>query len=131
MKLLICGDREWNREAPIRKVLEQYDPKTTEVIHGDARGADRMAGRIADEMGFKVTDFPAKWTEFGRAAGFIRNRQMLKEGPDRVIAFHENIAESKGTKDMLKISEEVGVPTELHTVRSRHGSSNLPRATDN
>ena len=113
MKLLICGDRNWRQEAPIRKVLERYDPSDVTVIHGDARGADRMAGRIADEMGFSVEAFPAEWEKYGRAAGPIRNRQMLKEGPDLVIAFHADIESSKGTKDMLAISTKAGIPNEL------------------
>jgi len=115
MKLLICGDREWDQPGVIAEVLKQYDPKTTVVIHGDARGADRIAGQIASGMGFKVEKFPAEWDKYGRAAGPIRNLQMLKERPERVIAFHSNIESSKGTKNMLKISEQAGVPTELHT----------------
>lgn len=40
--------------------------------------------------------FPAKWNEHGKAAGPIRNQQMLTEGkPDVVFAFHDDIASSK------------------------------------
>lgn len=119
MKLLICGDRHWTQEAPIRKVLERYEPTAVTVIHGDAPGADRIAGRIANEMGFSVDPFPAEWEKYGRPAGPIRNRQMLKEGPDLVVAFHSDIESSKGTKDMLEISNKAGVATELHEGNTR------------
>jgi hypothetical protein len=37
-----------------------------------------------------------------RVAGPIRNQQMLDEGhPDLVIAFHDNMSESRGTRDMV------------------------------
>lgn len=83
------------------------------VIHGDARGADRMAGSVAREIGMMVIPVPAKWEEHGRSAGPIRNRAMLKLGPDLVVAMHGRIASSKGTKDMLNVAEQAGVPTIL------------------
>ena len=39
---------------------------------------------------------------------------MLEEGkPDKVLAFHEDIESSKGTKHMVKISQEAGIPVEV------------------
>jgi hypothetical protein len=87
------------------------------VIEGQARGADTMAGDWAEEAVESLEDvdhwpFPADWEQFGKAAGPIRNRQMLTEGkPDVVIAFHDFIPNSKGTKDMVEIAKEAGVPT--------------------
>jgi len=50
-------------------------------------------------------EFPARWDLYGRAAGPLRNSQMLKEGkPNLVIAFHDNLDSSKGTKDMVNKS---------------------------
>jgi hypothetical protein len=63
----------------------------------------------------KVLAFPAQWDTYGRAAGPIRNRQMLNEGrPDEVIAFHEHIDESKGTANMVKIAKAAGIPTTIY-----------------
>jgi hypothetical protein len=57
---------------------------------------------------------PAKWEIYGRSAGPIRNREMLQEcKPNFVIGFHNNIAISSGTKDMLNISKNAGVKTLL------------------
>ena len=51
--------------------------------------------------------FPADWKKYGRAAGPIRNKQMLNEGkPDLVLAFHTNIENSKGTKSMIQIAKK-------------------------
>jgi len=67
-------------------------------------------------MGFPVSTYPADWAQHGRAAGPIRNQRMLTQGkPDLVVAFHDNLEHSKGTKNMLKQATEKGVPTKLLT----------------
>jgi hypothetical protein len=60
-----------------------------------------------------VRAFPADWNRFGPAAGPIRNRLMLDENPDLVIAFHSDLSNSRGTADTVtearsrKITAEV------------------------
>src|SRR3990167_4440494 len=113
MKILVCGSREWTNEAMIRQALTRFSPKTTTVIHGAARGADRIAGKVANELGFIVRAFPANWEKFGKAAGMIRNQQMLDEGkPDLVLAFHEDITNSKGTGNMVQRAREAKIPVD-------------------
>ena len=113
MKVLICGDREWWNAKKIADRIKQL-PVGTVVIHGACRGADRIAGNAAFNHGLVVREYPARWKKYGRSAGPIRNREMLdKENPDLIIAFHESILESKGTKDMLKEATKRGIPTEL------------------
>ena len=113
MRILICGDRDWSDRAAIDQVL--LDLKPTLVIEGDARGADRMAGEAADALGIEKLVFPANWDKYKRAAGPIRNQQMLDEGhPDLVIAFHDNLAESKGTRDMVRRSMKAGLAVLLY-----------------
>lgn len=112
MKLLVCGDRNWTNGAAIMRELKRMKPQL--VIHGGARGADTLAGEAAKSLGIKVKVFPAQWDKFQRAAGPIRNQQMLDEGkPNKVLAFHADIVSSKGTKDMLKRADRAGIPTKL------------------
>jgi len=112
MKILICGDRNWTSEISIRKKIEEYNPSL--IIHGCARGADRISGKIGKEMGIEVLEFPADWEKYGKAAGPLRNEKMLKEGnPDMVIAFHKNISLSKGTKDMVRRAKQSGKKCEI------------------
>lgn len=110
MKILICGDRNWkdkDREF-IASVLQNF-PQDTTVIHGACRGVDRLGASAAQDLGFAVEVFPANWNEYGRAAGPIRNRQMLDEKPDLVLAFHDNIEESRGTKDCTTEARRRGI----------------------
>ena len=82
------------------------------VIEGGARGADRLARQVALDFGWKVVTFEAMWDTYGRAAGYIRNSQMLEEGkPEFVLAFWDG--QSRGTKDMIEQSKAFGVPVEV------------------
>ena len=114
LRILFCGSRDWTDREAIADVMKVL-PKGSVIIEGEASGADAIAREEADRLGLIVMPFPAKWKEYGRAAGPIRNAQMLKEGkPDVVVAFHENIEASKGTKNMLKQAQKAGLPTFLN-----------------
>jgi hypothetical protein len=112
--ILVTGDRNWTNESVIRRILSRF-PKGTIVVHGNARGADSIAGKIAYELQMDVRPYRADWEKYGRAAGPIRNRQMYTtEHPDVVLAFHENIEQSKGTKDMIGIAKKGNTPVILY-----------------
>src|SRR5438132_3829810 len=100
MRVLVCGHRYWSKARVIKERVARL-PAGTTVIHGASRGADTIAGKVAAELGFAVEAFPAEWSTQGKAAGPIRNRKMLDTSPDLVIAFHENLERSKGTKDCV------------------------------
>ena len=112
MKVLVCGSRDFADEKLLFDALDvahEFGP-ITQVIHGAARGADTLAGEWAEGR-IPVRAFPAKWGEYGRAAGPIRNRQMLVEGePDVVIAFFTDEKTSRGTANMVKQARGAGVP---------------------
>jgi hypothetical protein len=82
-------------------------------IEGKLHGADKIAGRVAKELGFGLCEVPANWGAFGRKAGPIRNRQMLDLKPDLVIAFHDNLTESRGTADTVREAKRRGIPVEV------------------
>jgi hypothetical protein len=117
MKVLVCGDRNWNNaEAMARELMYLSTRGDITIIHGDCRGADKMAGEFATLMGFKVIAVPAEWEKYGRRAGPVRNRKMFDENtPDLVLAFHEHIEDSKGTKDMMTYAKKKGCPVRLVT----------------
>lgn len=106
-RILVCGSRLWKDLEPIRLVLSQHNPADTVVIHGAARGADRIAGMLASIQGFRVESYPADWDRYGRAAGMIRNRQMLDTGIDTVYAFP--IGESRGTWGCINEARRRGI----------------------
>ena len=114
MKVLVCGDRRWGDLSAIMSRLEKL-PAGTVIIEGGATGADRLAQVAAVRLGFVVAEYPAEWEKYGKRAGSIRNRRMLDEKPDLVIAFHSNLAVSRGTKDTVNEARRRGIPVEIIT----------------
>lgn len=92
------------------------------IVHGGARGADRLAGAWAHDRGVTEEIHPADWAAHGRAAGPIRNAEMLASGVDLVLAFRSP-GESRGTDHMVSIARKAGVGVEVH-----HGPSSAAGA---
>ena len=64
----------------------------------------------AEKYGHEVITVDAKWEEYGDSAGPRRNKEMIEMNPDWVIAFHEHIELSKGTKHTLSLAEKSNIP---------------------
>jgi len=117
MKVLVTGDRNWTDRAAIKLWLEVlkevgYD----EVIEGEARGADTIAREEAEKLELKVDPYPANWDKYGRSAGPIRNREMLDQCPDLVLAFHSHLlTKSKGTADCVREARKRGIEVKVVT----------------
>ena len=115
MRVLICGDRNWSSMDSIVHQLSRVK-KVTLVIAGGAKGADTMGWLAAGRLGLKSKIFSANWEKYGKAAGPIRNQQMLDEGkPDLVLAFHPDLTKSKGTADMVRRAKKANVPVKMFT----------------
>ena len=115
MRVLVCGSRDWYDADAIRAELIGLNIGSDDIIiHGDCRGADRLAGMIGEELGAEVQVYRAQWHVFGKSAGPRRNQAMLDEGkPDLVLAFHWDLAQSKGTKHMVGIARAAGVEVKV------------------
>ena len=108
MKVIVCGGRDFEDHKLLNETLDEIHERMdiSCVVHGDARGADRMAAMWAHRKKIRVVPYPADWNTYGNSAGPIRNTQMLKEeNPDMVIAFPGGT----GTNHMRQISEEANV----------------------
>ncbi|MDO8596613.1 MAG: SLOG family protein [Sulfuricaulis sp.] len=99
---LICGGRKFADQAMFDDVMHQLIGMwgcPAKVVHGDAPGADKMAGTWGKKFSIEVVPVPADWDKHGNAAGPIRNEDMLiKHKPKRVIAFPGR----NGTADMVQ-----------------------------
>jgi len=108
MRLLVCGGRNYTDKAAVYAVLDKLRAKRpiTVLIHGDAAGADRLAGEWAKDRGIDLTVFPANWTKHKKAAGPERNARMLAEGkPEGVVAFPGK----DGTANMIDLATRAGL----------------------
>lgn len=107
MRVIVCGGRDYTDKSAVYRHLDQALAKHPDlvVIHGAARGADTLAGQWAEERGVPVEAFPASWGLHGKAAGHLRNQQMLDAGAQATIAFPGGA----GTRDMVNRSLNRGI----------------------
>jgi len=107
-KVLVCGGRDFSDYRRLCDVLDKLHAQRrfAALIEGGAKGADTFAHRWALERGIEATEFTADWDRFGRAAGPIRNKQMLEEGkPDLVVAFPGG----RGTASMVSLAMDANI----------------------
>ncbi len=102
---------------PIRDALVELQATwgSFEVVEGAAAGADTLARQAARDLGLPVREFRANWQRYGKAAGALRNQQMLDyllEADQRlVLAFP--LPQSRGTWDMVQRAKRVGIETRV------------------
>lgn len=112
MRILVTGSRNWTDRPAMERAIwehtEEEAPSGVLIVQGGARGADRMAADIARDWGFRHATVPALWASEGRAAGPLRNQQMIDTyEPELCLAFPEG--DSKGTWDCMDRCEKAGI----------------------
>lgn len=115
LKVLVTGSREFIDYHIIYTALDElWKTKPASgmiVIHGSARGADKIADTWAvARPDVSVVRVPADWDNDNWGAGPTRNRRMLELGPDLVLAFYQKGAANKGTTNMVNQAKAVGLP---------------------
>lgn len=108
IRVLVCGGRDYNDCHRVWTVLGDLHAVTpiAEIIHGGAPGADMWARTWGHSANLPVFEYAADWRRHGRAAGPIRNQQMIDEGkPNLVVAFPGG----RGTADMVKRARAAGI----------------------
>ncbi len=110
-RILVCGGRDWSNQTMTTGVLdgfrEQYHEKDKPIVivEGGAQGADTLAKEYAIKHDIPFEEYRAEWNKYGRAAGPVRNSQMLNSGIDVVIAFPGG----RGTHDTIGKAEKMGI----------------------
>lgn len=101
-------DSELVRNELDRVVGAQYLDSDL-VIFGDAAGVDAIAESycLFNEMKHEV--YPADWVTHGKAAGPIRNREMMEQA-DVLVAFWDGV--SRGTRSAIEAALQLR--RELH-----------------
>jgi hypothetical protein len=105
LRILVCGSRYYTDFSRVHRVLAEYGQAQPVIIHGDAKGADSLAEAAAALLDFATERHVADWATHGKAAGPIRNRQMLDREPNLVIAF----GDGKGTRDTVNEAGRRGI----------------------
>ena len=73
-------DLAWPQQRIAAELLARSGGRLVHLLlHGGARGADAAIGRAAQQLGWSALVMPAQWQLHGRAAGPIRNRELLEQ----------------------------------------------------
>ena len=107
MKLGVVGSRNFENYSLMKKYLckiHSIEPITL-IVSGGAKGADITAEFWAREFVVKTLILKPDWEKHKKAAGFIRNVDIVKNS-DKVIAFWDG--RSKGTKHTIDICKKEG-----------------------
>lgn len=114
MRVLVCGDRNWIDYDKVYRVLKAMAPKVKLVIQGGAKGADTHGKQAAIALRLPWVQFDADWETHGKAAGPIRNQEMLdKAKPTLVLAFHSDPELGRGTRDMVHRALKAKIPVRI------------------
>lgn len=119
MRILITGSRDWTDEHAILGALARLgaERERATIVHGDCpTGADAIVKRLAEEAGIPHEPHPADWKKHGKAAGPIRNQEMVDLGADVCLAFP--LGDSRGTRDCSLRAERAGIKVIVHTGRA-------------
>jgi hypothetical protein len=105
VRILVTGGRDYTNYSAVVTALSQM-PVGATLIHGAATGADSLAAHYwRHALGRETESHPADWGKHGKAAGPIRNQEMLDSGVDILIAFPGG----RGTADMTRRALAAGV----------------------
>lgn len=118
MRVIMTGSRKWADGpavyAALSGVFLEHGPFV--LVHGAcATGADNYAHAwfigMGGALGIVEVPYRAKWEEHGRAAGPIRNKEMVDAGADLVLAFP--LPTGSGTQHTIQLAREAGIETKV------------------
>lgn len=109
MKVIIAGSRHmpWSMYPLVEKAVKKSGYEVTEVVCGEAKGADTWGKKWAFANKIPVKSFPADWDEHGRRAGPIRNKEMGDYADALIVFIWPN---SRGSQHMLSYMQHLGKP---------------------
>lgn len=100
--VIVTGGRRGKDKDLVYKSLDAQLPVPNFIVVGSREGYDGLAIEWCIENGVPYAVVDAHWNKYGRAAGPIRNRWMLRLKPSYVMAFPGG----NGTVDMIMGAEK-------------------------
>ena len=112
LNVIIAGGREFSDYELLRLKCDFFFSRRrpTAIVCGEARGADTLGKRYAQEHGIPVLSFPADWEKYGKKAGYLRNEEMARNA-DALIAFWDG--KSRGTGHMIDLAKQYGLAVRI------------------
>lgn len=99
--LAIVGSRDFDNFTILSEAIDNFIEKHGEIsyiVSGGAKGADSLAEKYAKINNIKMKIFKPDWKKYGKAAGIIRNKDIV-DNSTHLIAFRIN--NSRGTTNSI------------------------------
>lgn len=81
--VIVTGGRDYNDYVMVCYILGILNIDL--IIQGGAWGTDKLALEFAKANNIECKTIKADWTKHGKAAGLIRNKEMLESYPDAIV----------------------------------------------
>lgn len=106
MRVIIAGSRSITSYNVVCSAIFAAGFPVSLVVSGGAAGVDLLGERWARENGVPVQVFAARWSDFGRAAGAVRNSEMAQNADALILVWN---GVSAGSKNMLQAARRAGL----------------------
>jgi hypothetical protein len=109
VNIAVVGSRTYkNEDYILNNILETLKKENLSienivVFSGGAKGVDTIAAESMKEMGAKVNEIIPNWKKYRKAAGIVRNKELVSNA-DIVIAFWDG--RSRGTKNSINLAKK-------------------------
>jgi len=118
MKTILAGSRTISDIKHIKEAIKLSNIKITSIVSGGARGADSLGEMYAKSNKIPYIVINAKWNEYGRSAGYIRNEEMAKVSEACIIVWD---GVSVGSMHMARIAKKYGLKLFVHDISDNSG----------
>jgi predicted Rossmann-fold nucleotide-binding protein len=116
-------DLAWPHQRVAAELLARSGGRSVHLLlHGGARGADAAIARAADQLGWPALALPAAWERHGRAAGPIRNRELL----ELAVARAQALTSPRSSTSVLVVAFPGGAGTASLVQQARRIASRSP-----
>lgn len=112
------SNKRLNLDAAIRfidSIVAKSGFEITEVVSGTAKGIDQFGEAWARKKGIPIKRFAAKWDQYGKAAGFMRNKEMAAYADAAIVCWN---GESHGSANMIDNIDMENKPCHLEIIRN-------------
>lgn len=109
IRLIVAGSRSFTDAAFAFRKLDALTANMAgpiTVISGHARGGDAIGEQWAAARGHAVDVYAADWNRHGKAAGPMRNSDMVAAATHAVFFWD---GRSRGTADCIRKAKEAGL----------------------
>jgi hypothetical protein len=117
-RVIVTGSRQLADHRPVWDALYRLvaEHGHLTVVHGGCpNGADRYASLWASDNACATeVIYPADWDRHGIAAGPIRNRAMVADGADLVLAFPQLGGKNRGTRHCVRTAHAAELPVNIY-----------------